>query len=80
MGNVFEGKFGRQEGPEIDETKRYVCYFCEETVVFAPPFGHSRDIPERNEENESRCAWRHVASGLIPCICVATPSNLEITA
>ena len=45
MGEIIEGKFsiGKKE-TEVDKSKHYVCYFCEEEVEFSSDnWRHSSD-------------------------------------
>lgn len=77
MSKLIEGKFHVVVNETPNSKKHYICYFCEEEVVFAPP---SDKFIETWSDSGVDCnpQWRHLESGHIGCQTRATPSNLEI--
>lgn len=75
MGDVIKGKFVE----EVDTTKHYICYYCEEEVEFSVLATRYLD-PDSIGTDDDKPRWRHSDGGRVACSCDATPSNLELPA
>lgn len=61
---------------DIDRSKHYECFFCEEEVEFSlPPEEITAGLVIHNGFSKAR--WRHVTTGKRNCNLQAIPSNVE---
>jgi len=62
---------------DIDTSKTYLCYFCEEVIEYRSLTPEEKAVLA-NEGRGLPLVWRHKETGAVSCKCEATPSNIEV--
>lgn len=57
-----------------DESKHYLCYYCEEEIYFGVTTGPQAKL----SYGPGKKTWRHVNTQRFQCSSQATPSTLEV--